>query len=887
LPDHLFIAEKPALAEAIAKARAEQMGVSASKSDGSWKVGNDAVTWLFGHMYELAYPHEYDESYAKWKMEHLPIIPSRWRRNPHKDKAKHLSIIRGLLKESKYVVNAGDAEREGQLLVDELLEEMGWDPFSDRTKRIWVSSFARKDMLAALDGMFPNRDKRNLYLSAFTRQQADWAHGLNMTRLYTILARQTGADMLVTVGRVQTPTLWLVVERDRLIEAFKPVDHFLPTGMFRHANGTFKADWVIPDDHEGLDPEGRLVDKAVAERIAAKVAGKQGQVESFTSSNKSKAPPLPYSLSALQTDCSKKLGLTAAQTLEVAQALYEKHKATTYPRSDSRYLPKAILKDEAPGIMAALAGCDGIGESAQKANLSLKSAAWDDSKVTDHHGIIPTSEFTPSKLAAMAPVERAVFELIAKAFIAQFHPDFTWKSLVANLRVEGEAFKATGRQVIAQGWKVVYGAEEDDEDEEKETEQSIPSMAKGDAVVAEKTSLASKRTQPPPYFNDGTLIAAMAAIHKFVPDGEIKRRLKESDGIGTEATRASIIEKLIAMKFLERKGKTKLVSSKAGRSVIDVLPKEIVDPGMTAIWEAQLTKISKGEASAEQFFEVLSRTLHKQVEQGRQSGGVRIAGKSIEPLPGHGEECPVCHKGKLTTVVGRKGDLKGVRYIRCDNWHGADDPRTCKHVVWPDRPREKVDPMPGDGSTCPTCGKGTLVTRMSKTKTRFMVCTNWKKDDPASCKHVVFDRPKVDPMPGDGSTCPKCGKGTLATRLSKSGNRFMSCTNWKQGDPASCDHVVWDDSKPKANAMPGDGQTCTKCGKGTMRTRVSKEGKRRLSCDNWRKDDPTSCDNVVWDNDGSGPKGGAGGKGKFGSNPTGKGKTGAGLRSGKDSKSRR
>jgi DNA topoisomerase-3 len=243
LPDHLFIAEKPSLAEAIAKARAEQKGVSASKSDGYWRVGDDAVTWLFGHMYELAYPHEYDERYKTWKLEHLPIIPAKWRRNPHKDKAKHLSVIKGLLKESKKVVNAGDAEREGQLLVDELLEEMGWDPFSDRTKRIWVSSMARKDMLVALDGMFPNRDKQNLFFSAYARQKADWAHGLNMTRLYTNLARQTGADMLVTVGRVQTPTLWLVVERDRLIEAFKPVDHYLPTGIFRHANGSFKADW--------------------------------------------------------------------------------------------------------------------------------------------------------------------------------------------------------------------------------------------------------------------------------------------------------------------------------------------------------------------------------------------------------------------------------------------------------------------------------------------------------------------------------------------------------------------------------------------------------------------------------------------------------------------
>jgi len=745
LPDHLFIAEKPSLAEAIAKARAEQIGARAARGDAAWTVGNDAVTWLFGHMYELAKPEQYDERFRRWEMSDLPIIPTRWHRNPHADKRKHLSAIKSLISKAKYVVNVGDAEREGQLLVDELLEEMGWDPFSDRTLRVWVSSMAQKDLIAALNGMFPNREKQDLFKAAVMRQRADWLHGLNLTRMYSILARRSGADMLVSVGRVQSPTLKLVVDRDREIEAFKPTDHFLPNGLFRHANGLFRADWVIPDDHEGLDPEGRLVDRAVAERVAAKIAGKQGSVVSFTSTNKSKAPPLPYSLSALQTECSRKLGLTAAQTLEVAQALYEKHKATTYPRSDSRYLPKSILRDEAPGIMAALADTPGLDEIARKADLSRRSAAWDDSKVTDHHGIIPTGEFKASKLSAMSPIERKVFELIARAFVAQFYPDFTWKSLSATLSVEGETFKATGRQITAQGWKVVYGAEEDqDEDEkDKEADQTLPTMAKGDPVTVEKSDIASKRTQPPPYFNDGSLIAAMTNVHKFVKDPEIKRRLKESDGIGTEATRASIIETLLKRKFLERKGKTKIVSTKAGRDVIDVLPKEVTDPGLTAIWEAQLTKIAKGEASDEHFTEVLVKTLHRLIDSGRSLTIVKIAG-AVEPLPGTGEICPKCGKGRMRTVVGKKGDLKGKRYMRCDNWRPNDD-SSCNHVVWPERSRPKVDPMPGDGTSCPQCGKGTLVTRLTKTGKRFLSCNNWRKDDSSSCNHVVWDNSRPAP----------------------------------------------------------------------------------------------------------------------------------------------
>lgn len=800
MPDHLFIAEKPSLAEVIAKARAEQLGVRASKGSGSWTVGPDAVTWLFGHMYELANPDEYDAGLKRWEMGTLPIIPDKWKRKAHKDKRPHLSMIKDLMSKTKVVVNVGDAEREGQLLVDELLEEMGWNPFSDKTKRVWVSSFAQKDLLAALEGMFPNKDKENLSKAATMRQRADWLHGINMTRLYTILARSSGANMLVSVGRVQSPTLKLVVDRDREIAAFKPTDHYLPNGLFRHDNGTFRADWVIPEDYEGLDPDGRLVDKKVAERIAAKIVGKTGKIQSFTSTNKSKQPPLPYSLSALQTDCSRKIGLTAAQTLEVAQALYEKHKATTYPRSDSRYLPKSILTDEAPGIMTALASTPGLDTLAQKADLRLKSAAWNDAKVSDHHGIIPTSEFDASKLAGMSPVERKVFDLIAKAFISQFYPDFTWKSLVATLSIEGETFKATGRQVMSQGWKVVYGAEEEEEDEDEEAKQVLPTMAKGDAVLAEKSDISSKRTKPPAHFTDGTLIAAMTNVHRFVQDPEVKRRLKESDGIGTEATRASIIETLLhpSRRFLERKGKTKIVSTAAGGSIIDVLPKEVTDPGLTAIWEAQLTKISQGEASDDQFLEILIKTLNRLVQRGKESGGVKIVG-SIEPLPGHGETCPKCGKGQMITRAFAKGENKGKRFLACNAWK-KDDPNSCRHAIWPEDKKPAVKAMPGDGETCPKCGQGRMVTRMSKTGKRFLSCNAWKKDDPNSCNNVVWDNDSsnVSKMPGDGQQCSKCGKGVMRTRTSKAGKRFLSCDNWKKDDPNSCNNVVWDDSQPSS-----------------------------------------------------------------------------------------
>lgn len=795
MPDLLYIAEKPKLAAAIAEARAKKLGVKAQKGQTEWRVGNDAVTWLFGHMYELANPDQYDQRYKQWKAEDLPIIPDKWRRSPHKDKSAHLNAIRGLLKQSKIVVNAGDAEREGQLLVDELLEEMGWDPFGPNTQRIWVSSFAERDIIKAIDDQFPNSDKKNLYTAALLRQRADWLHGLNLTRLYTILARNSGANMLISVGRVQTPTLKLVVDRDREIEAFKPTDHYLPSGYFNHANGKFKADWIIPDDYDGLDPEGRLIDKKVAEGIIAKIVGKTGKVESFSSTNKTKPAPLPYSLSALQAECSAKFGMTAQQTLDVAQALYETHKATTYPRSDSRYLPKSILSDEAPGIMAALANTPGFDEAAQRSDLRLKSKAWDDSKVTDHHGIIPTSDFSASKLQKMSPEERNVFGLVAKAFIAQFYPDFAWKSLSAVVGVEGERFKGTGRQVTNIGWKVVYGADFDDEDDDKEADQTLPTMAKGDPAQVEKGDVSSKRTQPPAYFTDGTLILAMTNVHKFVTDPEVKKRLKENDGIGTEATRSNIIETLISRKFIARKGKNKLVSTQEGRSVVDALPDDVTSPGMTAIWEGQLAKIARGEASDTQFTEVLLKTLSKTIERGKEST-VKIKGASIEPLPGHGEVCNKCGTGKMLTRMLMKGEHKGKKYLACDGWR-KDDPSSCNNAVWPERKQVDIKPLDGHGDKCPKCSVGHLKTRLiSKGDNKgnsFLACDNWSKDNPKSCDYVKWPDKKVTELEGHGSSCPECNKGTMTTRMINKGDNkgktFLSCTTYPD-----CKHSVFPDS---------------------------------------------------------------------------------------------
>lgn len=830
MPELFFIAEKPSLAKTIAEVRGRMLGVPVSKKPDYFTVGPDAVTWLYGHVYELVAPEGYDERFKQWRIEDLPVIPSTWKREMKKARGKdkraskendaklfaHLKVISQVLKTARIVVNSGDPEREGQLLVDELLIEMGWDPFAPNTKRFWSQSLTEKEVAKNIEAIFPNAEKEDLFKAAFARQKADWLHGLNMTRLYTGMARRGGADMLVSVGRVQTPTLKLVVDRDREIANFKPTDHFRPSGFFVHENGRFAASLVIPDDFEGLDPEGRLVDKRVAQSVVDRIAGKAGRIASYESKNASASPPLPYNLSSLQQACSAKFGLTAQQTLDVAQALYEKHKATSYPRTDSRHLPVSVLKEQAPAIMAAMASTPGVDKAAQSADLKIRSKAWDDGKVSDHYGIIPTTDFRPDKLGAMSPIERSVFMLVAKSFVAQFHPDQTWKAISALVECEGLTFKATGKLPLSQGWRVVYDGEADeDEADEDEGAQSIPAMKRGDPVKAEKGDLTPKRTKPPAAFTDGTLIGAMANIHKFVTDPEVKKRLRENDGIGTEATRSNIIENLIvARKFLQRSGGKvkKITSTDAGRSIIDALPAEITSPGLTAIWEAQLSKIARGEAEEEHFMKVLCDTLRKRVANA--SGqAIRIKGKSIDPLEGDGEPCPACGKGRMRTRMIAKGDQKGKRFLACDGYK-ADDPESCRHAVWPERPKAApVKPAEGDGKRCPKCGKGTLRTRRGKTGTIFLGCDNWHgKGSPDNCDHVEFLDGPTEKLPGDGDSCPECKKGVMRTRTVRSGankgKAFLSCSAYPE-----CKHSAFPDGF--SSGSNGGGKPPAKAGRKT------------------------------------------------------------------------
>lgn len=817
MTDFAYIAEKPSLADKLAAALGRIHGVSPQKNSGFYTVGKDVVTWVAGHFFEPWMPQDYDSRQAIWRVDNYPFWPDKWKRKPREPKKgdrdpdyvkRQSAVVKSVIGKAKNIVNVGDPGREGQLLIDELLEEFGYDPFAKNMWRVWTDDLSDGPLETAIKTRFLNSQKKHLFEAAIMRQRADWVHGLNLTGLYTALAKNSGSNMLISVGRVQSPVLKLVVDRDREIENFKPVKHYLPNILFAHANGKFKADWIIPDDHPGLNANKQLVDKAVADAVVAKVRGKTGKVESYAVSKKNKAPPLTFSLATLTKKCASAFGLTADDTLKIAQHLYDE-KITTYPRTESEYL-RADMFQEAPLVLSGLGGVPGLGDLVRGANPKIKTKVWDDSKSKEHYGIVPAAGFSPSAVAKLDPIQKKVFDLIAKHYIANFYPDQTWNSLSATIGVEGEKFKATGRQITSQGWRVVFGATEDDEDDakDKETEQNVPQMAKGDPVKAESGDIAFKQTTPPPRFNDGTLVEAMTKIWLFVTEPEVKKRLNESGGLGTAATRGPTIKTLLARGFLSRpksKGKASnkdavaLISTETGRSLVDVLPPVLTSPGMTALWEGQLSKIAEGQFPPEQFYEALLKTVTKYCERAKETP-LRIAGATIEPLPGDGEKCPSCGVGRMRTRKISKGDHKGKRFLSCDAYN-KDDPNTCRHAIFPDSgPKQDVKPVEGHGKTCPKCGKGQLMTRKSKSGSVFLGCNNWVKDNAKlSCDYVEFPEEKIPPLPGDGEKCEKCGTGRMRTRKffkgEQKGDRFLSCDAYNKDDPASCRHAIFPDRR--------------------------------------------------------------------------------------------
>lgn len=647
----LFIAEKPSMAAEIAKCLTGPM----RRKEGCITTDDGVVTWAFGHILRQAEPDEYDGKYKRWRTEDLPIIPAQWKLLVVESSRKQFEIVCQLISEADEIVHAGDPDREGQLLIDEVLDYVG------NTKpvcRILLNALDEKSIKKALASPRSNSDFTNLKQSALARSRADWLIGMNLSRAYTLAAQRAGHRTTLPVGRVKTPTLALVVRRERALAAFQPVEYYTLKADYRHDNGTFTAYWKPQEHQAGLDSEGRLADAAIAKEIVSKLtADKTGSIRFCETSEKREPQRLPLSLSALQVLAGKKYGYDPQAVLDTAQELYER-KLTTYPRSDCDYLPESQHGDS----QAIIANLRSIGQSsladwAAEADLSITSRAWNDKKITAHHAIIPTTE--PCKFNALNDRQKHIYYLIAQLYLAQFYPVHVYDQTRVEVSHAEELMTASGRVVKEAGWKKLFTGDSEDKEDKKEEEGGIlPAMAQSDPVVMTKIKAEKKATKPPQRFTAATLLAAMKEIHKYVKNPDLKQQLKDVAGIGTEATRATIIKELCQRRFLREEGKKRyLVPTDEAYLLVDTLPDDLTYPDSTAVWEVALQQMAEGRENLEAFLE------QQQALTTRLCG---IAKEQQIPVKSGSYVCHRCRQGILQQRTGKNGLFWGCsRYPAC------------------------------------------------------------------------------------------------------------------------------------------------------------------------------------------------------------------------------
>ncbi|WP_090900578.1 DNA topoisomerase III [Azotobacter beijerinckii] len=639
----LFLCEKPSQAKDIAR-----MLQATRRGDGCWLGANVTVTWCIGHLLETAPPDAYDARYKRWVLEDLPIVPEQWKMLVKPKTASQFKVVKRLLGEARELVIATDADREGEMIARELVEHCR---YRGPIRRLWLSALDDASIRKALAALKPGAETFTLYHAALGRSRADWLIGMNMSRLFTLLGRQSGYQGVLPVGRVQTPTLRLVVDRDRSIADFVPVPYWAIEVQLLGADGTpFIAHWRAPE--EACDEQGRCLKQEWAQRAAdAMRRAASARLVELKTERMREAPPLPFDLGTLQEVCSKKLGLGAQETLDIAQALYETHKVVTYPRSDCGYLPLS-QHGEAPAILAALGRADpALAGLLPYLDPQRRSRAWNDAKVGAHHGIIPTA--AAKDLDRLVGKQRAVFTLIRARYLAQFLPNHEYDRTQADFDCAGHALRAVGKRIVEPGWRrALPEALTPAKGREAPPPQDLPALCEGQDCAVAQVTLKDLWTQPPKPFTEGDLIKAMKNVAKLVDDPRLKQKLKDTTGIGTEATRAGIIQGLLERGYLIKQGKA-LAATPAAFGLIDAVPRPIADPGTTAIWEQALDMVQSGEMPLEEFVAKQSAWMSKLVER---CAGLRltIGGPAI---PAGGGAAPWKKKRKAAprkTATGRR-----------------------------------------------------------------------------------------------------------------------------------------------------------------------------------------------------------------------------------------
>jgi len=625
----LVLAEKPSVGREIAKI------LNCNQKGNGCLIGSKyIVTWALGHLVTLADPEKYDQKYKSWRIEDLPMLPPKMELEVIKETSKQFGVVKNLMRmpDITELIIATDAGREGELVARWIIKKAGWHK---PIKRLWISSQTDRAIRDGFNHLKQGKEYENLYASAQCRAEADWLVGLNVTRALTC-----HYNAQLSAGRVQTPTLALVVERENEITHFIPKDYWTVNAL---TNG-FSLRW-----QDKASGQTRIFAQKKAEEIVSKTTGKNGQIIEVKKEHKKELPPLAYDLTELQRDANRKYGFSAKTTSAVMQQLYEYHKIVTYPRTDSRHITDDIVPT-LPERLKSIA----IGPYAEMTKAILRNKITttkrfvDNSKVTDHHAIIPTEQFV--QLSKLSHEEMKIFDLIAKRFIAVLSPAFEYEQTTLKVEVQGEIFSTQGKVVKQKGWRNIYeGNENTEENDEELVDQTLPEVKKGDTLKINSVKLASAKTKPPARYTEATLLSAMEHPGKTIDDQQLREAMDKTSGLGTPATRAEIIEKLFNSFYMERKGKEILPTSK-GIQLVGLVPTELKSAELTAKWEQQLGEISKGKMNSSHFLTGIRQYATQLV----------FTVKASQSAYRHDNvtrtKCPDCGK-LLLQVKGKKGEM--------------------------------------------------------------------------------------------------------------------------------------------------------------------------------------------------------------------------------------
>ena len=810
----LIICEKPSVAQDVAKAL---FGSAAKKSGDHWEGPDAIVAFAVGHLVEQVDPDAYDERYKKWRYEDLPILPDSFRYQARDARAaKQLKALHALMRRDDVdqIVNACDAGREGELIFKLILETAPKAARGKPVKRAWFSSMTRGAIRDAFDALRDDEAMQPLEAAARARSEADWLVGMNATRAATTKAGSV--RKVLSLGRVQTPTLALIVNRDLAIAAFVPEDYWEVEARFDAAGAGYSGLW-----HEGSTT--RLKEAGPAGAIATAVRGADGVVESLETKPQVEQPPLLYDLTTLQREANSRFGFSASRTLSAAQALYDQHKLLTYPRTSSRYLSGDMagqLKSVASGVGAAAPDYADAARYVLGLDRLPLGRVVNDARVGDHHAIIPTEG--DHDLAGLGRDERRVYDMVARRFLAAFHPAARFERTVVETRVAEHLFRSRGKVLIEAGWRAAYGEESDKESSSDsaalsggrsssdEVDQALPKLAPGMPVRCAEAEALAKRTKPPSRYSEGTLLRAMETAGKLVVDDDEAAEAMKDAGIGTPATRAATIERLIDAEYIEREGRG-LRATEKGVGLVKMLGDHLLTrPELTGRWEQRLNRIERGEEQAEDFRREIDGFTREVVAwfADKERGDLRIDREPLAPCP-----TPGC-EGQVVEYPKSYG---------CNTYHGKDDPG-CGYTLWKQQNgrtitrEEALEHIAAGRSSkdlesqrevigpCPTPGCGGEIVE----RTKSYGCTSWKSRSEPGCGYVIWKRVRgqkgeVEPetareMVARGETnaapaaskepigeCPTPGCGGQIVENS----RAYGCTSWKSRKSPGCGFVIW------------------------------------------------------------------------------------------------